>query len=60
MAEFLTNNNKSALIKFFLFFTTKVLHLYMSFEKVKLLDVSICNRIFNQKALDISRNIQII
>ena len=58
MAEFAANNNKSAPIKLFLFFAIKDLNLRMSFNRVELSDASICKRIFNQKALDISGNIQ--
>ena len=58
MAEFAANNNKLASTKFFLFFSTKSLYLYISFDKIKLSNASICNRIFNLKALDLSRNMQ--
>ena len=58
MAEFAANNNESASTKLSLFFDTTGLHVYMSFERVELLDASICKRILNQKALDISRNMQ--
>ena len=60
MTEFAANNNKSVSTKLFLFFVTKSLHPYKSFEKVKVFDIYNHKRIFNQKALDISRNMQII
>ena len=47
MAKFVANNNKLASTKFSSFFATKNLHLYMSFDKVKLSNTSICKQIFN-------------
>ena len=58
MAECAANNNVSAFTKLFPFFTIKGLHPNMSFDIVELSDISICERIFQQKALDISVNIQ--
>ena len=59
IAKITANNNKSASTKLFLFFATKNFHLYISFGKVKLFNISTCKQIFNQKALDISGNMQI-
>ena len=39
MAEFAANKNELASTKFFLFFATKDLYFYMSFDKVKLSNV---------------------
>ena len=58
MAEFAANNNESASTKLSSFFATKGLHLRMSFDKVELSDASTRERILNQKALDISGNMQ--
>ena len=58
MAEFAANNNESASTKLSPFFVTKGLHPRMSFDKVELSDASTCKRILNQKALDISGNMQ--
>lgn len=55
--EFAANNNKSTSIKPFLFFTTKDLHLFKSFDIIKLSDVNICKQIFKQKTLIIFGNI---
>ncbi len=57
MAKFAANNNKSDSTKLSLFFVTKDLHLRISFDIVELFDTNTCERIFKQKALDISRNI---
>ena len=56
MAQFAANNNKSAFIKLFLFFTIKDLHSRMSFDKVELSNTSTYKQIFNQKVLKISGN----
>ena len=58
MAEFAANNNESASTKLSPFFATKGLHPHMSFDKVELSDTSTRERILNQKALDISGNMQ--
>ena len=58
MAEFAANNNESASTKLSPFFATKGLHPRMSFDKVELSDASTRERILNQKALDISGNMQ--
>lgn len=60
MPQFAVNNNKSLFTKFSPNFITKILHAYMSFEKVEFLDVSICEQTHNQKALEISQNMQTI
>ena len=57
MAKFAANNNKLASTKLSPFFAIKALHPYTSFNKVELSNASTCKRIFNQKALDISRKI---
>ena len=59
MAEFAANNNESASTKLSPFFATKSLHHCMSFNRVEISDASSRKQIFNQKALDISGNIQI-
>ena len=59
MAEFAANNNKSAFTKLSPFFATKGLHPHMSFDIVDFSNASTCERIFKQKALDISRNMEI-
>ena len=58
MAGFAANNNKSASTKLSLFFATKSLHPHISFHKIEVSDTSTFKRIFNQKALDISGNMQ--
>ena len=58
MAEFAANNNESASIKLSPFFATKGLHLRISFDIVELSDISTCKQIFNQKPLNIFRNMQ--
>ena len=58
MAKFAANNNESASTKLSPFFATKGLHPCMSFDKVELSDASTRKRILNQKALDISGNMQ--
>lgn len=58
MAEFATNHNKLAFTKLFPFFATKDLHLCMSFEIEDLSNTRACERIFKQKALDFSRNME--
>ena len=57
--EFVANNNELASTKLSPFFATKSLYIYMSFDKVELFNANTCKQIFNQKALDISRNMQI-
>lgn len=47
MAEFEANNNESISTKFSLFFATKELHSYISFDKVELFNDSICDKIFH-------------
>ncbi len=58
MAEFDANNNKLAFTKLSPFFATKSLHPPMSFDIVDLSDANTRERIFKQKALDISRNME--
>lgn len=58
MLEFVTNNNISAFTKLFPIFATKSLHTCISFDIVELSNVSTHERIFKQKTLDISENIQ--
>ena len=58
MAKFAANNNKSASTTLSPFFATKGLHPHMSFDIIDLSNTSTCERIFKQKALDISRNIK--
>ena len=58
MAEFAPNNNKLVSIKVLTFFAIKDLHLYISFDKVRLFNINTCKRIFNQKTLNISENMQ--
>ena len=43
MAELAANKNKSALTKISLFFATKSLHPYMSFDKVELYNAGTCH-----------------
>ena len=58
MAEFAANNNELASTNLFSFFATKSLHPRISFDKVELFNISTRKRIFNQKALEISGNMQ--
>lgn len=58
MAEFAANNNESAFIKFFLFFYTKNLYLYISFNIKELSNTSTYQQIFKQKTLNTSENMQ--
>ena len=58
MAEFAANNNQLPSIKLSSFFATKSFHSRMSFDMVDLSDISICERILKQKALDISEKIE--
>ena len=60
MAEFTAINNKSTSIKLSSFFAFKDLHLHISFNKMELSNASTFWQIFNQKALDISGNMQTI
>ena len=57
MTEFAANNNELASTNFFLFFATKSLHQYISFDKMELFNANTCKQIFHQKALDFSKNI---
>lgn len=57
MTEFATNNNKLAFTKLFLLLATKSIHFHISFNMVKLPNVSTYKHIFKKKTLDISRNI---
>ena len=56
IAEFAANNNESVSTKPFLFFATRGLHPYISFDKVGLYNASTCKRILNQKTFDILGN----
>ena len=58
MTEFVTNNNELDSTKLSLFFATKDFYLRMSFNIVDLSDISTHERIFKQKALDISRKME--
>ena len=58
MAEFAANKYKSASTKLSPFFAPKGLHPHMSFDRVEFSNASTRNRIFNQKTLDISGNMQ--
>lgn len=49
MTKFASNKNESVSTKLFLFFATKILYSYISFEKEKLFNTSIYKWIFNQK-----------
>ena len=60
MAKFAVNNNKSASTKLSLFFVIKSFHLRMSFDIVYLSNTNTYERIFKQKALDISGKIETI
>lgn len=59
MAKNATYNNESASTKFSLFFTTKDLHLRVSFDIIKFSDSNTCEQIFNKNILDIFVNMQI-
>lgn len=59
MAKFITSNNKSAFTKLSPFFDTKNLHYHMSFYIIEIFNTGICEQIFKQKALDISKNMKI-
>lgn len=58
IAKFAVHNYKLTSIKLFLFFTIKGLYLYISFDIIDFSNTSIHKRIFKQKALNISRNIE--
>ena len=58
MAELAANNNESASTKLSPFFSTKSLHPCKSFVRVEVSDANTRKRIFNQKTLDISGNMQ--
>ena len=58
MAAFIVNNNELVSIKLFSFFATKSFHPRISFDIVNLSNTSIHERIFKQKALDISRKMK--
>ncbi len=60
MAEFAANNNVSLSTKLFLFFTSRGLHLRMSFDVVDLSDTTTRERINKKKAIDISETMQSI
>lgn len=60
MAKFVANNNKSAFIKLFLFFTFQDLYFYISFDIIDFSNANICKRINKQKVLDPCKNIEII
>ena len=60
MAEFAINNNVSASTKLSPFFAIKSLHLHISLDIVELFDTSTCERILQQKILNISGNMQTI
>lgn len=57
MAKIVANNNKSAYIKFSSFFTLESLYLYINFEIVNFLDITICEQINKRKIIDILKNI---
>lgn len=58
MAEFVANNNVSASTQLSSIFATKGLYSYMSFDIVELFDTNTHERTLQQKALDISGNMQ--
>ena len=58
MAEFAANNNESASTKLSPFFASKGLHPRMSFDIVDLSNANTRERIYKQKALDISGNME--
>lgn len=59
MAEFAAKNNNSASIKFFSFFASTGLYLYMSFNVFDLLNTIIFKRINKKKTIDIFKTIQL-
>ncbi len=60
IAEFATNNNVSLSTKLFLFFTSRGLHLCMSFDIIDLSDTTTCKQINNKKAINIFETMQSI
>ena len=60
MAKFATNNNNSASIGFSLFFALKVLHLFISFDVVDLLNITTGEQINKKKIIDILEFMQLI
>ena len=60
MAEFLANNNYFLLTRLFPFFTSKGLHLYMSFDIIDFSDTTIREQINIKKAINISEVMQSI
>ena len=60
MAKFTANNNKSASTKLSPFFTSKGLHLHMSFDVVDLLDITTYEQVNKKKAMDIWEAMQSI
>ena len=58
MAKFAANNNELASTKLSPFYATKGLHPHMSFDIVDFSNTSTRKRIFKQKALEISRNME--
>lgn len=58
IVEFVANNNKWASTKLFPFFASKGLYLHMSFDIIDIFDANTWKRIYKQKTLDISGNIE--
>lgn len=57
MAEFVSNNDESVSTKFSQFFSTKGLYLFINFDIVEFSEANTCERIIEQKAINISMNI---
>ena len=60
MAEFAANNNNFASTKLSLFFTSRGLHLHISFDIIDFSDITTCKRINKKKAINISESMQSI
>ena len=59
-ANFVATNNKSSFTKLSPFLTLKSLHLYISFDVIDFLDITICKQINKKKAMDILEAVQSI
>ena len=55
MVKFAANNNKSASIKLYPFFTLKGLYLYISFDGIDFSDIITRKRVKKRKTMDISK-----
>ena len=60
MAKFVINNNDFLLTRLFLFFASRDLHSYMSFDVVNFSDNTTCKQINKKKTIDIFEAIQSI